>query len=117
MPMALERGAWLGRGVPPPAAACGGSSSAGRGSDSRADAVHVEEAEEGDGEVQSSLRGPFDTMDALQDSLPCRLVPPIRRKGCAFVGQFRQNLGSRTFILSIHSIYLQCVARSGSIKL
>lgn len=72
MPMALERGARLGRGVPPPAAACGGSSSAGRGSDSRAEAVHVEEAEEGDGEVQSSLRGPFDTMDALQDSLPCR---------------------------------------------
>ena len=86
MPIALESGARFGRGVPPPppaasAAACGGSSSAGRGSDSRAEAVHVEEAEEGDGEVQSSLRGPFDTMDALQDALPRRSVPPISRKG------------------------------------
>ncbi|CAM0913281.1 unnamed protein product [Alopecurus aequalis] len=74
MPIALESGARFGRGVPPPAAAaaCGGSSSAGRGSDSRAEAVHVEEAEESEGEVQSSLRGPFDSMDALQDALPRR---------------------------------------------
>uniref|UniRef100_A0ACD5XSL4 Uncharacterized protein n=2 Tax=Avena sativa TaxID=4498 RepID=A0ACD5XSL4_AVESA len=73
MPIALESGARFGRGVPEAAAACGGgSSSAGRDSDSRAEAVHAEEAEDGDGEVQSSLRGPFDTMDALQDALPRR---------------------------------------------
>uniref|UniRef100_A0ACD5ZU87 Uncharacterized protein n=1 Tax=Avena sativa TaxID=4498 RepID=A0ACD5ZU87_AVESA len=72
MPIALESGARFGRGVPEAAAACGGSSSAGRDSDSRAEAVHAEEAEESDGEVQSSLRGPFDTMDALQDALPRR---------------------------------------------
>ena len=103
MPIALESGARFGREVPPPppaasAEACGGSSSAGRGSDSRAEAVHVEEADEGDGEVQSSLRGPFDTMDALQDALPRRSVPPIRRKGCAFLGRFRRNLGSAALL-------------------
>ncbi|XP_037468764.1 uncharacterized protein LOC119340966 [Triticum dicoccoides] len=69
MPIALESGALFGRGVPP---ACAGSSSAGRGSSSQAGAVHLEESEESDGEVQSSLRGPFDTMDALQEALPRR---------------------------------------------
>ncbi|KAM3194477.1 hypothetical protein ACQJBY_070883 [Aegilops geniculata] len=69
MPIALESGALFGRGVP---AACAGSSSAGRGSSSRAEAVHLEESEESEGEVQSSLRGPFDTMDALQEALPRR---------------------------------------------
>ncbi|KAL6606829.1 hypothetical protein ACP70R_042482 [Stipagrostis hirtigluma subsp. patula] len=48
---------------------CGGSSS-GRRSDSRAAVLQCEEGEEGDGEVQSSYRGPFDTMDALQGALP-----------------------------------------------
>ncbi|EMS56086.1 hypothetical protein TRIUR3_31782 [Triticum urartu] len=69
MPIALESGALLGRGVP---AACAGSSSAGQGSSSQAEAVHLEESEESEGEVQSSLRGPFDTMDALQEALPRR---------------------------------------------
>ncbi|KAE8781538.1 hypothetical protein D1007_45234 [Hordeum vulgare] len=69
MPIALESGALFGRGVP---AACGGSSSAGRGSSSQAAAAHLEESEESEGEVQSSLRGPFDTMDALQEALPRR---------------------------------------------
>ncbi|KAF7107450.1 hypothetical protein CFC21_108072 [Triticum aestivum] len=69
MPIALESGALFGRGVP---AACAGSSSAGRGSSSQAEAVHLEESEESEGEVQSSLRGPFDTMDALQEALPRR---------------------------------------------
>jgi hypothetical protein len=77
MPIALESGSRFGCGVSVAAAACGGSSSAGRGSDNRAEAVHVEEAEDGDGEVQRSLKGPFDTMDALQESLSCRSVPPI----------------------------------------
>ncbi|XP_062230012.1 protein OXIDATIVE STRESS 3 LIKE 1-like [Phragmites australis] len=53
------------------AGACGGSSSSGRGSDSRAAVVQWDEGDDnGDGEVQSSYRGPFDTMDALQDALP-----------------------------------------------
>lgn len=76
MPIALESGARFGRGaVPhqaPPPACGGGTSSAGRGSDSSAAAVHREESEEGDGEVQSSYRGPLETMDALQDALPRR---------------------------------------------
>lgn len=79
MPIALESGARFGRGaVPhqaPPPACGGGTSSAGRGSDSSAAAVHREESEEGDGEVQSSYRGPLETMDALQDALPRRSVP------------------------------------------
>ena len=41
------------------------------GSDSRAAAVlQCDEREESDGAVQSSYRGPFETMDALQDALP-----------------------------------------------
>jgi hypothetical protein len=55
---------WFGRRVPE-AAACGGCSSAGRGSESQTETVHLEEVEEGDREVQSSPKGPFDTMDAL----------------------------------------------------
>ncbi|XP_062233361.1 uncharacterized protein LOC133930676, partial [Phragmites australis] len=77
MPIAFEcgrrgGGASLGnRGQchAPPPAGCG-SSSTGRGSDSRAAVVQWDEEEDGDGEVQSSYRGPFDTMDALQDALP-----------------------------------------------
>ena len=50
------------------------------GSDSRAAAVlQCDEMEESDGEVQSSYRGPFETMEALQDALPSnRSVSPIR---------------------------------------
>lgn len=48
----------------------GSSLSARRGSDSRAGVLQWDEVEEIDGEVQSSYRGPFDTMDALQDALP-----------------------------------------------
>ncbi|CAL5046648.1 unnamed protein product [Urochloa decumbens] len=52
----------------------GGSSSSSAavvpGSDSRAAVLQCEEMEESDGEVQSSLRGAFETMDALQDALP-----------------------------------------------
>ncbi|RLN13390.1 hypothetical protein C2845_PM09G05800 [Panicum miliaceum] len=40
------------------------------GSDSRAAVLQCDEIEESDGEVQSSYRGPFETMDALQDALP-----------------------------------------------
>ncbi|CAN6164704.1 unnamed protein product [Urochloa humidicola] len=40
------------------------------GSDSRAAVLQCEEMEESDGEVQSSLRGAFETMDALHDALP-----------------------------------------------
>ena len=40
------------------------------GSDSRAAVLQCDEMEESDGEVQSSYRGPFETMDALQDALP-----------------------------------------------
>ncbi|KAF7107449.1 hypothetical protein CFC21_108071 [Triticum aestivum] len=69
MPIALESGALFGRAVP---AACAGSSSAGRGSSSQAGAVHLDESEESEGEVQSSHRGPFDAMDALQEALPRR---------------------------------------------
>ena len=82
MPIALESGAHFGRGVP---TACAGSSSAGRGSSSQAGAVHLEESEESDGEVQSSLRGPFYTMDALQEALPRRSAPESARKGCAVI--------------------------------
>uniref|UniRef100_A0A0D9VLT1 Uncharacterized protein n=1 Tax=Leersia perrieri TaxID=77586 RepID=A0A0D9VLT1_9ORYZ len=52
------------------------SSSVGLDSDSPAAAAKWEwdgeEVEGGDGEVQSSYRGPFDTMDALQEALPFR---------------------------------------------
>nr|CAB3504190.1 unnamed protein product [Digitaria exilis] len=44
----------------------GGSSS----SAAAAALVQCEEMDESDGEVQSSFRGPFDTMDALQGALP-----------------------------------------------
>ncbi|KAG2610183.1 uncharacterized protein LOC120701837 [Panicum virgatum] len=40
------------------------------GSDSRAAVLQCDEMEESDGEVQSSYRGPFETMEALQDALP-----------------------------------------------
>ncbi|KAF0902566.1 hypothetical protein E2562_018062 [Oryza meyeriana var. granulata] len=77
MPIAMESGRrghggdLFGRGgALCPAAACGGPSSAGWGSDSRVGMVHCEDAEESDGEVQSSYRGPLDTMDALQQVLP-----------------------------------------------
>ncbi|KAJ1258484.1 hypothetical protein BS78_10G079200 [Paspalum vaginatum] len=55
-----------------PAAGGGSSSSPGRGrrSDSRAAVLQCDEMEGSDGEVQSSYRGPFDTMDSLQDALP-----------------------------------------------
>ncbi|WVZ82064.1 hypothetical protein U9M48_029371 [Paspalum notatum var. saurae] len=56
-----------------PAAGGGTASSSparGRGSDSRAAVLQCDEMEESDGEVQSSYRGPFDTMDSLQDALP-----------------------------------------------
>ncbi|XBI36295.1 hypothetical protein VPH35_121833 [Triticum aestivum] len=69
MPIALESDVLFDRGVP---AACAWSSSAGRGSSSQAEAVHLGESEESEAEVQSSLRGPFDTMDALQEALPLR---------------------------------------------
>jgi hypothetical protein len=71
----------------------GSSLSARRGSDSRAGVLQWDEVEEIDGEVQSSYRGPFDTMDALQDALPNKrsaqsakarafvsLVPVIRNR-------------------------------------
>ena len=49
------------------------------GSDSRAAVLQCDEMEESDGEVQSSYRGPFETMEALQDALPSnRSVSPIR---------------------------------------
>ena len=49
------------------------------GSDSRAAVLQCDEREESDGEVQSSYRGPFETMEALQDALPSnRSVSPIR---------------------------------------
>ena len=49
------------------------------GSDSRAAVLQCDEMEESDGEVQSSYRGPFETMEALQDALPSnRSVGPIR---------------------------------------
>lgn len=62
---------------PPSSAGRGGSSSLGaRDSDSPAAAAQWEwdgeEVEGGDGEVQSSYKGPFDTMDALQEALPYR---------------------------------------------
>uniref|UniRef100_A0A0E0L929 Uncharacterized protein n=1 Tax=Oryza punctata TaxID=4537 RepID=A0A0E0L929_ORYPU len=69
-----------------PAASCGGSSSssAGWGSDSRVGMVQCEDAaaeeEESDGEVESSYRGPLDTMDALQQALP----HSRRRRGTKF---------------------------------
>lgn len=44
-----------------------GSSSIGRNSDSSSDG-------EDSGEVQSSYKGPLDTMDALEESLPIRCV-------------------------------------------
>uniref|UniRef100_A0ACD5YV31 Uncharacterized protein n=1 Tax=Avena sativa TaxID=4498 RepID=A0ACD5YV31_AVESA len=93
MSIALESGPGLGGGGPrfgrvarcsaayaaasPPASGGrGGSSSAGRGSSSAAAAAQWEwdgeEVEGGDGEVQSSYKGPFDTMDALQEALPYR---------------------------------------------
>ncbi|KAG8072631.1 hypothetical protein GUJ93_ZPchr0006g45061 [Zizania palustris] len=63
-------------GASPPASAGLSSSSVGRGSDSPAAAAKWEwdgeEVEGGDGEVQSSYKGPFDTMDALQEALPFR---------------------------------------------
>lgn len=75
-----------------PAASSGSSSSARRGSDSRAVGV-LQCDEESDEEVQSSYKGPFDTMDALQDALPNKrsaqsakarafvnLVPVIRNR-------------------------------------
>ncbi|CAN6208328.1 unnamed protein product [Urochloa humidicola] len=55
-----------------PAGGGGGSSSpvGVSGSDSRAAVLQCEEMEESDGEVQSSLRGAFENLDALQDALP-----------------------------------------------
>ncbi|RCV20801.1 hypothetical protein SEVIR_4G086200v4 [Setaria viridis] len=56
-----------------PAAGGGGSfssSSVVLGSDSRAAVLQCDEMEESDGEVQSSIRGPLDTLDALQEALP-----------------------------------------------
>jgi len=75
-----------------PAASYGSLSSARRGSDSRAGVLQCGEVES-DEEVQSSYKGPFDTMDALQDALPNKrsaqsakarafvnLVPVIRNR-------------------------------------
>ncbi|BAS81194.1 protein OXIDATIVE STRESS 3 LIKE 1 [Oryza sativa Japonica Group] len=96
MSIALESGPGLGGGggggggprfgrvarcayaASPPPASVGArsSSSVGRDSDSPAAAAKWEwdgeEVEGGDGEVQSSYKGPFDTMDALQEALPFR---------------------------------------------
>ncbi|XP_040376231.1 uncharacterized protein LOC107303558 [Oryza brachyantha] len=92
MSIALESGPGLGSGggggprfgrvtrcayaASPPASVGRSSSSVGRDSDSPAAAAKWEwdgeEVEGGDGEVQSSYRGPFDTMDALQEALPFR---------------------------------------------
>ncbi|KAL5199812.1 hypothetical protein ABZP36_021015 [Zizania latifolia] len=81
MSIALESGPGLGGGrrfgritrcayaASPPASAGRSSSPVGRDSDSPAAAARWEwdgeEVEGGDGEVQSSSKGPFDTMDAL----------------------------------------------------
>ncbi|CAN6214668.1 unnamed protein product [Urochloa humidicola] len=63
-----------GRGKRSGTAGGGGGSSSSSvvvpGSDSRAAVLQCEEMEESDGEVQSSLRGAFETMDALHDALP-----------------------------------------------
>ncbi|KAL5208750.1 hypothetical protein ABZP36_033185 [Zizania latifolia] len=60
----------------PPAPAGRSSSPVGRDSDSPAASARWEwdgeEVEGGDGEVQSSYKEPFDTMDALQEALPFR---------------------------------------------
>jgi hypothetical protein len=40
------------------------------GSDSRAAVLQCDEMEASDEEVQSSIRGPLDTLDALQEALP-----------------------------------------------
>uniref|UniRef100_A0A0E0DYG1 Uncharacterized protein n=1 Tax=Oryza meridionalis TaxID=40149 RepID=A0A0E0DYG1_9ORYZ len=93
MPIAMESGRGHGGGgdlfglggALCPAAASAAASSAGWGSDSRVGMVHCEDAaaaeeEESDGEVESSYRGPLDTMDALQQALP----RSRRRRGTKF---------------------------------
>ncbi|KAL6861197.1 hypothetical protein ACP4OV_016897 [Aristida adscensionis] len=82
MPIAFESGrrggaasfGHRGQGYAAAAAAAAadarGGSSSGRRSDSRAAVLQWDDGEEGDGEVQSSYRGPLDTMDTLQDALP-----------------------------------------------
>ncbi|XP_052158104.1 uncharacterized protein LOC127775838 isoform X2 [Oryza glaberrima] len=94
MPIAMESGRGHGGGggdlfglggALRPAAASAAASSAGWGSDSRVGMLHCEDAaaageeEESDGEVESSYRGPLDTMDALQQALP-----RSRRRGTKF---------------------------------
>ncbi|TVU12168.1 hypothetical protein EJB05_45798, partial [Eragrostis curvula] len=73
MPIAFETGRRDGggaRGRSHAPAAAARSASSGRGSDSRAAVMQSSEAEDVDGEVESSFRGPLDTMDALQGALP-----------------------------------------------
>ncbi|XP_044404606.1 uncharacterized protein [Triticum aestivum] len=70
------RAARCGAYASPPASGGRGGSSGGRDSDSPAAAAQWEwdgeEVEGGDGEVQSNYKGPFDTMDALNEALPFR---------------------------------------------
>jgi hypothetical protein len=67
MPIASE----TGRRGREQAAAAPGSSSSGRGSDSRAAVMQCSEGDDADGEVESSYTGgALDTMDTLQDALP-----------------------------------------------
>ncbi|KAL5211904.1 hypothetical protein ABZP36_022751 [Zizania latifolia] len=83
--IALESGPGLGGGrrfgriarcaytASPPASAGRSSSPVGRDSDSPTAAARWE----WDGEVQSSYKGPFDTMDALQEALPFREISGV----------------------------------------
>ncbi|KAJ3699156.1 hypothetical protein LUZ61_002861 [Rhynchospora tenuis] len=71
MSIALERGFLRPCQFETPAAASCSSSSVGRNSDS--DGGNGDGSDGGDeAEVQSSFKGPLDTMDALEDSLPFR---------------------------------------------
>ncbi|KAK3128640.1 hypothetical protein QOZ80_6BG0464620 [Eleusine coracana subsp. coracana] len=76
MPIAFETGGGQGGGGAQlggrrrgHAQAAASSWSSGRGSDSRAAVMECGEGDEDDGEVESSFKGPLDTMDTLQDAL------------------------------------------------
>ncbi|RLM55576.1 hypothetical protein C2845_PM10G05640 [Panicum miliaceum] len=94
MPIVPED-AWRGDGGSSGFGRRGGSpssSSVAPGSDSRAAVLQCDEMEESDGEVQSSYRGPFETMDALQDALPSNR----KRVSKFFNGKSSSNVAGAT---------------------